>query len=158
MRTSEGLSHKGHAITVDGSGRFCATVAGNELMAPSMAAIKKQVDKAIANALQPFSAFYLRGRGWEGDGPQYDEVKIVGVRQQGRSYKQLLWVDARGDGHETVFAVTDENRAAIANLQKIERSHHAAEERYRKSRGVAEAAIKRVPFPGETPEAADDGE
>lgn len=119
------FNHKGTEISLNNKGEFTATCNGLVLNAPSLPAIKKQIDKVA-----PFTAFeaFTIDRN--------DEIRkhtVVGIRKN-RGYEGYSWVTADGHSPSTVYQATPENMARAKKLtlakekhEKIRRQHDALE-------------------------------
>lgn len=125
--------HKSVAVEVDQRGTFTAKVAGEELTAPSLAALKRKIDAALADAFEPFDAFTIRN--FYADGPELEEYRVVGIgaeREKGRS--SATWRNDRGLNLKQCYRDTPETRAqaeayiAKWRANKVERDRMEAEE------------------------------
>lgn len=101
------MEHKGITITFnEGSGKFIATDKnGQRVVAASLAAIKKQLDKA--ESPENWNALV-----WKRYGSGYDEVVVVGIKSP-RKYGSAEWKLNNGETRSMVYPDTPENRVAL---------------------------------------------
>jgi hypothetical protein len=110
--------HNGVQIFITEGGQFVAEVNGERMTRPSVAAIKKLIEKKAT--FEPFAAID-EARGYGHADVTKGTIKtltIVGAKKnpRGSSWANNLWIDDKGQTHSTVIPDTPENRAAMQAL------------------------------------------
>jgi hypothetical protein len=107
--------HNGVQIFITEGGQFVAEVNGERMTRPSVAAIKKLIEKKAT--FEPFAAIdeaRVHGHADVTKGT-IKTLTIVGAKKnpRGSSWANNLWIDDKGQTHSTVIPDTPENRAAM---------------------------------------------
>lgn len=113
------FEHNGIKIDILPSGKFTATVEGEELTAASLVSLKKKLDER--KTFQGFPALRLR----------HDKIYEIRVVGKARSQSGVrYWKCSNGETWYTVYADTPENRAALrAFLEQAEANNQEAARR-----------------------------
>lgn len=111
--------HKGVEITITPGGAFTAVVGGKTIMAPSLPAMRKKLDKAAE--FESFSAFVHTYGG------QIKRFRVTGVRNNPRKdhWNPLLFVCDDGENRSRVYPDTPENVAAHEAYETARKAHEA---------------------------------
>jgi hypothetical protein len=142
MKEPGKFEHKGIPIVVSATGEFSAKVDGNTLTAPSLAALKKKLDRL--KPFEPFNAFTLYH---DGDVRKH---RIIGVRKH-RGYNQYHWHTDSGHTPATVYADTKENMAIVKKMEALADEKKKAEAIFEKRESALRDQLKEIPLPGEEP-------
>jgi hypothetical protein len=134
-----GFEHKGIKIDLKDNGEFVAKVGGKEIVAPSIVAMKKKLDRV--EPFKPFEAFSID---WEGDTKTFT---VIGVEKH-RRYNQYSWRSENGYRHNTVYATTKENVAVAKKLKAMIDAHDKAEKKYEAAKQELQDQLVEAPYPG----------
>jgi hypothetical protein len=108
-------THNGVQIFITPAGSFSATINGEAQNRPSVAALKKLIEKKATFA--PFAIIdEERSYGSADKHPgKIKERTITGAKKnaRSRSWANNVWLDSTGHEHSTVYPDTPENRAAM---------------------------------------------
>lgn len=104
--------HNGVQIFLTPAGSFSADVNGKSENRPSVAAIKKLIEKKAT--FEPFVVID-EDRGYSDSKGKIRERTITGAKKnnRSRSWSANVWLDNTGHEHTTVFPDTPDNRAAL---------------------------------------------
>jgi hypothetical protein len=107
------LSHNGLRITVSNAGKFETKIGSEVISAPSMAALRKKLDKM--GSFPAFTGFVSSYNG-------YKKVKIVALQRNGRAgYRngELEYIGDNGEKHHHVVEDTAHNAELIAQFNEL---------------------------------------
>lgn len=138
MSNENKFEHKGIPITIKDNGEFMAKIGGKEIVAPSIAALKKKLDRV--DPFEPFEGFCLDWR------DEIEKFTVTGVSKNHR-HNSYHWVTSRGAQHSHVYAATKEN-IAIAKQYIAAKEKH---EKIRKEHGRIEEQLKDSLVPAPKP-------
>ena len=129
------VKHNGVQIFITDGGQFVAEINGERVTRPSVAAVKKLIEKKATFA--PFPVIEETHGGRYGGTVTKATIKsylIVGAKKnpRGSGWANNLWIDEKGGTHSTVIDDTPENRAKMQahidrkyELAVIEEAHEA---------------------------------
>lgn len=132
------FTHNGTKIDIEPDGTFKALGPSGVLKAPSLAAIKKKIDKE-----KPFTAFpALAFSG--GLTKKLDAFMVVGVRKSTRSYSNdVFYVCSDGQERMRIYYDTPENRKKLkAYMALVEASEKAYAKAHARRREILSGVVK----------------
>ena len=128
------FKHKGTDIAVTDKGQFTAYVDGHEVVAPSLAAMKKKLDKV--NPFEQFDALDTA----HGNKP----VRVVGISRARASWRSDKWKLRDGSSRRSVYANTPENKKTLAELAAMLERHSKVDEAQRAERQNLETHLQEL--------------
>ena len=139
------FEHKGVKIDFGSTGRFSATVNGENLAALSLESMRKKIDKALAVEFQPFDAyFHLK----YADKIEEAKLHVVGIRRTKRKWGSQYEFIAEKDGQtwrkyntDEIILDTPENRKALIAYLKLQKKNNDLREQLDKEITDAYAAL-----------------
>lgn len=141
------FEHKGIPIFITEAGRFYADTVKGRIMAPSVAGLRKKLDKQ--STFEPFKAFTIVGYG---GGQSIRECLVTGIEKR-RRWRGLQFTTNTGGVFNEVYEDTPQNRAlakqyikAAADFEKAQKKHEADQDR------IEARITKRKPEPDQSDE------
>lgn len=134
---------RGVPIAVKDNGEFAAVIGGKELTAPSLAAIKKKLERT--KPFEPFDGFLMY------HGGDMKQTRVIGVKKH-RNYNSYHWITQGGYTPSVVYMSTKENLAIAKQITKLHDERDAAEKKYNERIQDLEKKLVAVPLPGEESE------
>jgi hypothetical protein len=139
MNERNKFEHKGIPIEIRDNGEFMAKVGGKEVVAPSLPALKKKLDRI--DPFKPFAAFTID---WEGE---VKKCTVVGVERH-RRYNQYQWRTDNGYRHTHVYVALKENLALAKKLADVKAAQKKAEKEFEAKATELKDQLKEAPMPG----------
>ena len=156
-KKSASFTHGETAITMTDDGKFSATIGGEEVTKPTLAAIKKAIDAAGGpGAFQPFEALLLhRYSSFE---PTLATVTSIGIPRGWRSKPEYRVTLQGGERTTTdlLYKNTQENielfKALVKRHEEFSRAHKELEKEFEKDKAALVAKLQKFPEPQDNPQ------
>jgi len=137
------FEYKSHKITVGDNGEFKAFLNGAFVEKSSLAAIKKEIDKA--SEFEPFDCFAPQRYGSE-----LLPARVVGIakaRGKKTQYNKDKWLLSDGRDVQRVVRANDQNKALLARHIELENEHNARRKEIdEKYSPLISAASEAIPY------------